>query len=350
MKTTGFLYCCLVSGLLVSSTGVLAQETGKLLPDSTDTRTAFLRMLDRPRVPLAPEVRTLPETDGLHYEHFTFASEQDERVPGILMKQNGPNRRPVVIVLHGTGGAKENHIGLLKILAGQGFVAVAMDGRFHGERQTGTGAARYGEAMLQTYRTGRGHPFLYDTVWDLMRLIDYLETRPDVDPTRIGVTGFSKGGMETYLAAAVDPRIAVAVPMIGVQSFQWALDNDMWMSRVGTFQAAADGAAKDAGAAKIDAVFVRTFYDRVAPGIYTQFDGPAMLPLIAPRPLLVINGDSDARTPLPGLMNCIAPTERAYQQAKAADKLKLYLQKDTGHKVTEAALQSSVDWFVKWLK
>ena len=337
-------------GILFNSPGLMAQQTPPLSPDSAPNRVAFLRMIDRSRAPLAPDVKTLPEPNGLHYEHFTFASESDERVPGILMRQEGSTRRPVVIVMHGTGGSKENHLDLLKTLAGYGFVAIAVDGRFHGERQTGTGAARYGEAMLTTYRTGTGHPFLYDTVWDLMRLIDYLETRPDVDATRIGMTGFSKGGMETYLAAAVDPRIAVAVPMIGVQSFGWALDNGMWMSRVGTFQAAVDGAAKDAGATKVDAAFVRKFYDRVAPGIYTQFDGPAMLPLIVPRPLLVINGDSDARTPLPGLMTCITPTERAYQRANATGKLQLYLQKDTGHKVTEAALQTAVDWFVKWLK
>lgn len=255
----------------------------------------------------------------------------------------------MVVVLHGTGGNKEGQLSVLKTLANQGFVAVAIDGRFHGERQTGTGSAQYVEAMLQTYRTGKGHPFLYDTAWDIMRLIDYLETRPDVDATRIGVTGFSKGGMETYLAAAVDSRIAVAVPMIGAQSFAWGLDHEMWMSRVGTFQAAIDAAGKDEGVAKVDAAFVRKFYDRVAPGIYSQFDGPAMLPLIAPRPLLLINGDSDARTPLPGLMDCMNAAEKAYRNAKAEDKLKLYLQKDTGHMVTPAGLQTALDWFVKYL-
>ena len=66
-----------------------------------------------------------------------------------------------------------------------------------------------------------------------MRLIDYLETREDVDARRIGLTGISKGGMEAYLAAAVDPRIAVAVPLIGVQSFRWALDHGAWDSRPG---------------------------------------------------------------------------------------------------------------------
>lgn len=330
---------------ILSPVNSIAQTAAK--PQSG--RAAFLQLLDRPRVPLTPEIKLLTSIAGLTYEHFTFAAEQNERVPGILLKQATSSRKPVVVVLHGTGGTKESQLELLKTLAGRGFVAVAIDGRFHGERQTGTGSARYVEAMLQTYQTGKGHPFLYDTAWDVMRLIDYLETRPDVDATRIGVMGFSKGGMETYLAAAVDPRIAVAVPMIGVQSFAWALDHDMWMSRVGTFQTAIDAAAKDAGVANVDAAFVRVFYDRVAPGIYTQFDGPAMVPLIAPRPLLVINGDSDARTPMPGLLNCIAPTEQAYQAAESADKMQLLVQKDTGHAVTPVALQAAIDWFVKYL-
>src|SRR6476660_8649661 len=102
--------------------------------------------------------------------------------------------------------------------------------------------------------------------------------------------GFFKGGMETYLAAAADPRIAVAVPCIGVQSFRWAIENDAWQSRIGTIQGAFDAAAKVRGVAP-DATFLRAFYDRVAPEIYGKFDGPAMLPLIAPRPLLAINGE-----------------------------------------------------------
>ena len=319
------------------------------MAQESNTRAAFLKLIDRQRVALEPVVEKRPDIDGLTQEQFTFAAEKQERVPGILLKKAGSERQPVVVVLHGTGGTKEGQLSVLTTLANQGFVAVAIDGRYHGERQTGTGSARYVEAILQTYRMGKGHPFLYDTAWDVMRLIDYLETRPDVDAARIGVMGFSKGGMETYLTAAVDPRIAVAVPLIGVQSFGWALDHELWMSRVGTFQAAIDAAAKDEGVANVDAAFVRKFYDRVVPGIYTQFDGPAMLPLIVPRPLLIINGDSDARTPLPGLMACMTPTEQAYRKANAEDKLKLYLQKDTGHLVTPVGLQMAVDWLVKHL-
>src|SRR5215471_13719765 len=234
---------------------------------NTGARANFLKLIDRPRVAPAPDIKEMPAPEGFYKIHFTFASEEGERVPGILVRRNASGRKPAVIVLHGTGGTKEGQAKLLDELAGKGFTAIAIDGRYHGERsKAGTGSAEYSDAMLQTYRTGKGHPFLYDTVWDAIRLIDYLETRDDIDAKRIGMIGFSKGGMETYLAAAVDPRIAVAVPCIGVESFRWALDNNSWQSRVGTFQKAADAAAKDAGAEQVDAAFVRKFYDRVAPG------------------------------------------------------------------------------------
>lgn len=63
-------------------------------------------------------------------------------------------------------------------------------------------------------------PFLLDNVWDVMHVIDYLETRSDVDKGKIGLTGISLGGMITWLTAALDERVAVAVPMIGVQNFR----------------------------------------------------------------------------------------------------------------------------------
>jgi dienelactone hydrolase len=320
--------------------------------DHLPAKAAFLKLIDRPRVPLAPQIKGSGEVGGLAQTHFTFAADAEQRVPGILIKQTGAvGRRPAVIVLHGTGGNKEGQLPLLKELASLGFIGVAIDGRYHGERtKAGKGSAEYNEAILRAYRTGKGHPFLYDTVWDVMRLLDYLESRPDVDARRIGLIGFSKGGMETYLTAAVDPRVAAAVPCLGVQSFRWALDHDAWGARVETFQAAINEAARDAGAAEVNVDFVRKFYDRVVPGIYAEFDGPLMLPLIAPRPLLVISGETDPRTPLPGVTECAERSRRAYAAARAEGKFALLVQPKTGHKVTPAALQEAKGWFVKWLK
>jgi dienelactone hydrolase len=312
------------------------------------SRADFLRLIERDRVPLAPEVAALPARARFARERFAFATEAGQRVPGLAVKvAGGTGRQPAVVVLHGTGDSKEGMEPLLEALAELGFLAVAIDGRHHGERARGPGD--YLQAILRAYRTGQGHPFLYDTVWDTMRLVDYLETRADVDRARIGLMGISKGGMETYLTAAVDPRIAAAVPVIGVQSFRWALDHDALQARVETILGAVMAAARD-GLRPVDGDFVREFYDRVVPGIYSEFDGPAMLPLVAPRPLLVINGDVDVLTPLPGVREAAAAAERAYRSAGAPEKFRLLVQPDAGHEFTPAAQRAAGDWLVRWLR
>jgi len=333
-------------GLLLMQISGFAQSLSPVA-----TRTAFLKLIDRPRVPLTAAQTKLAEADGLEQWHFTFAADASQRVPGILVKAtSAAGKRPVVISLHGTGGTKESQLELLKQLAKLGFIGIAIDGRYHGERtKSGKGSAEYSDAMLRTYRTGKELPFLYDTVWDVMRLLDYLETRDDVDAKRIALIGFSKGGMETYLTAAADARVAVAVPFIGVQSFRWALDNNSWKSRVETFQSAINQAAQDEGQGEVNTEFVRQFYDRVVPGIRDRFDGPQMLPLIAPRPLLVINGESDPRTPIPGLMECVEKARAAYRGANAEAKIKLRIQPHTGHAVTPEARQEAIAWLQQWL-
>ena len=293
----------------------------------------------------------MPATNGIAQFHFSFAADATQRVTGVLMKAaDASGRRPVVIALHGTGGSKANLLSLCRKLATNGLVAVAIDGRYHGERNHGKGTTEYHEAIVRAWQSPGEHPFYYDTVWDVMRLVDYLQTRADVDAKHIGLIGISKGGIETYLAAAVDERIAVAVPCLGVQSFRWALDNGAWQARVGTIRPAFTAAAKDTGVAEPDAVFAKTFYDRLVPGIYAEFDGPAMLPLIAPRPLLVINGDSDRLTPLPGLKACTDATQPAYRAAGAENRFAVRIQENTGHQVTPASERAAIEWLVRWLK
>jgi dienelactone hydrolase len=318
---------------------------------ATDPRADFHKLVARPQVPLAPQVEPLPATNGIAQFHFSFAADATQRVTGILMKTaDASGRRPAVIALHGTGGSKANMLSLCRKLATNGFVAVAIDGRYHGERTSGKGTAEYHAAIVRAWQEPREHPFYYDTVWDVTRLVDYLRTREDVDAKRIGLIGISKGGIETYLAAAVDERIAVAVPCLGVQSFRWALENNAWQARIGTIQPAFDAAAKDAGVGKPDAIFAKTFYDRLVPGIYGEFDGPAMLPLIAPRPLLIINGDSDRLTPLPGLKECTDAAQQVYRAAGVADRFAVRIQENTGHQVTPDSERAAIEWLVSWLK
>ena len=229
-------------------------------------------------------------------------------------------------------------------------MAVAIDGRYFGERSNlGHGSAEYEAAIVRAYHGNGEHPLYYDTVWDILRLIDYLQSRPDVDAKRIGLSGISKGGIETYLAAAVDPRIAAAVPFIGVQDFQWALDHHDWKGRIGTFQGAFNAIAKEAGVTNADSAFVQKFYDRLIPGIYSEFDGPAVMALIAPRPLLVVNSDSDNHTPLPGVEICTNAAAAAYRSAGVPDHFSVIIQKNTGHKVNRTSEDAMLEWFSRWL-
>ena len=328
--------------LVISSAFVYAEN-------AEQTRAAFLKIVDRPRVPLAPEVKDLPADGDLSKQHFTYASGPDQRVPGILLKPAGDAKRPVVIVCHGTSGRKESQLSLLKQFCAKGIIGVAIDGRYHGERcKAGTGDVEYCEAIYAAYKSGKEHTLYFDTVWDLMRLIDYLETRPDVDAKRIGIMGFSKGGIETFLLSGVEPRIAVSVPCIGVQSFKWGLENGGWKSRIGTVGKAIAPILKDEGITSSPA-FAKKFYDRMIPGIDSIFDGPQMLALVAPRPLLVVNGEIDDKTPLEGVKLAAEAAAAAYKAANAEDKFKLIVQEKAGHTVTKESIHTIIDWFAKWL-
>ncbi len=334
---------------------ILAEDRPpRIIPEGIDTRDRFLKLIERPRVPLNQVDRPSAIVDGLVETGFEFNAEANQRVSCLLLKNekaSDSTRRPVVIVLHGTGGSKEAMKPLLRKLANQDLIAVAMDARFSGERATfGKGSDAYRAAILETWKKGNGYPFYYDTAWDLQRLIDYLETRRDVDPKRIASIGISKGGTELYLTAAVDTRILASVSCIGVQSFDWALEHNAWQSRIGTIQSAVDYAATESNVTKVDSHFIRRFYQRVVPGIEKEFDGPQMLPLIAPRPLLVINGEKDDRTPGPGLELCVNAARKAYRSVNASHNFEFWLQPNVAHAVTPESERDAIDWLVEKLK
>jgi dienelactone hydrolase len=98
----------------------------------------------------------------------------------------------------------------------------------------------------------RGHerPFLLDNVRDLVATLDFLGKCADADASRVGVAGVSLGGMHAWLLAALDSRVAAAAPMIGVQSFGWALENEWYHGRVDSLHGAFDRICADLGKAR----------------------------------------------------------------------------------------------------
>jgi dienelactone hydrolase len=331
-------------------------------PPPAKVKAAFLKLVDRPRVPLdvVKEGTTSKLPDGLVLEHLTFASEKKadgsiERVPTIVVRPElVTGKMPAVIVLHGTGGSKDGMVNDLKKLAKRGIIGVAIDARYHGGRAAGAkGAAAYNKAIAAAWLTRPGapmeHPFYYDTCWDIWRTVDYLETRADVNPKKLGIIGYSMGGIETWLAAAVDDRLLVSVPAIGVQSFRWSLDHDKWQGRANTIKLAHEQAKKDLGEPAINQRVCRELWTKVVPGILDQFDCPSMLRLFAGRPLLILGGTKDGNCPYEGAKLAIASAERAYKEAGAQDRLRVIIE-EVGHTVTPAQREAAMDWFERWLK
>ena len=325
-------------------------------PPVLKVRSDFRQLLERPKTALDPK-STILEDGPFFIERGSFASEPGERVPFVLIRaKKSEGKSPVVIALHGTGGDKEGQLPLLRELAQRGFVGVAIDGRHHGERVSG-GAAKsqnYQEAIIRAWRekdpARQEHPFFYDTAWDLWRTVDFLEKRPEVDRNRIGVIGFSKGGIESWLGASIDERIKVVIPAIAVQSFRWSLENDRWQGRARTISRAHEAAREDLGEKEVNQNVCRQLWAKVIPGILDKFDCPSMIRLLAPRPLLILSGENDPNCPLPGAQIAFSAAEAAYKEAGAPDRLKINIAAGVGHKVTEEQRLMAISWFERWLK
>ena len=355
---------CLAAALLTTTACVRHEAAAPAYPPPEAVRAAFLALLDRPKVELAPEVLSVdPGPDGLVTERIRITSEKRvdggrEIVPMLLIRPaNQETRRAAVIVLHGTGGRKEGpgeHTFMVE-LARRGIVGVSIDARYHGERTGGAATTEaYNAAIVRAWRAKPGekqeHPWFFDTSWDIWRTLDYLETRVDIDASRFGMIGFSRGGIQTWLAGAVDPRVKVAVPAISVQSFRWTLENDRWQARANTVRAAHQAAASDLGRKRLDREVCRALWSKVLPGILDQFDAPSMLRLFAPdRALLILSSDNDPNCPLEGARLAMDAAEKAYGAAAAKERLAVDMAPGAGHRVTDEQRQHALAWFSRWL-
>jgi len=320
-------------------------DTPRESPRSRKVRAAFMKRFERPHVALTPVTVSTETRDGLVREKITVASEAGARVPILLIhRAEGEGRLPAVVCLHGLGGNKEGMSGYLEAFARRGFVGVALDARYHGDR-----SGNLSQAMAESFRTGKEHPYLWDTVWDTWRVLDYLQTRPDIDRDRLGVMGISLGGHTTWMVSA-DPRVKAAVPCISVCSWRWQLEHQGYKQRVSNLQGAFDSVRDALGEKEVNPKVVAAAWDRWMPGIPKAFDCQDILAAMAPRPLLILGGDSDQVAPLEGAKEAFAVIEPAYAKAGASDRLQIMIAEKSGHTVTGPQQQAMYAWFERWLK
>ncbi len=158
-------------------------------------------------------------------------------------------------------------------------------------------------------------------LWDDVRSVDYLASRPEVDPRRIGCVGLSVGGFRSCHLAALDDRIRAAVVVGWMASFPAQLRRHVRYT-IG--------------------------HTMLVPGLYRSLDYPDVASLAMPSALLVINGSKDALFDQDGVRACFDKLGACYRKAGAAEKFRARLY-DTPHEFNAAMQSEAWDWLDRWL-
>ena len=222
-----------------------------------------------PRCPLEPQLHGEPlKREGYTVERVSFQTRPGVRMTANLYIPDTARKKPApaILMVHGHWKlAKQEPTVQMRCIgaARLGFVVLCVDAFGAGERGIGTALGEYHGEMVAATLLPAGLTLCGLQVYENMRAVDYLETRPEVDKTRIGITGASGGGNQTMYAAAWDKRFRCAVPVCSVGNYQAYLHTACCMCEV-------------------------------VPGALSFTEEWAVLSLIAPRPLLVINAAKDS--------------------------------------------------------
>jgi dienelactone hydrolase len=260
-------------------------------------------------------------------------------VPGYLaIPEDGKKRHPAILTMHGHSSSKENMFGyqptsqdVAELLVKNGFVVLGIDNYFNGERK-GTGPA--GE--LETMQRGSDQEaslfklnlWLGRTLWGMMlrdeqMALDYLASRPEVDPARIGAQGMSMGSTRSWWLAAIDDRIKAVV---GVACFT------RYEDLIAIRQLRAHG----------------IYY--FVPGILEHFDSEGVMALIAPRPFLALTGDRDAGSPPEGMRKLEQILGKVYGLYGKPESFQSIIYPETGHVYNDDQKRKMIDWFNRHLR
>jgi len=300
--------------------GLKADSAAALKSWARRARARLVEILGLDRLaPAKPKACMTHRVDCIDHvrEHWVMHTQPDVRMPFyVLTPKDAPDRLPAVLCPHGHGGGGKAAVAGVHAhpdvtaaiarynydygvqFARAGFRVFCPDARGFGERQekearagvTG-GSCHY----LQLMAGPLGIPVIGLWVFDLMRLADYVLSRKDVLPDRLGCAGLSGGGYQTLFLSAVDLRVTCAVVS-------------------GYFYGVRDSLLEMPGNCDCN----------VVPHLWESFDMGDVGALIAPRPLLIETGDKDPLNGARGVRNVteqLAITKKAYNLHKAGGRV-----------------------------
>lgn len=308
------------------------------------------------------------EREGFIEERLTFHTTPQAQVPAHLLIPAGKGPFPGAVVLHDHGGfymwgrekvvaTANEHPVLTKFkqryysgrsvaneLVRQGYAAIAIDMFYWGERRYllpddppvwRERPAEITEKQISEFnaRAGQNEQFVARSLltagvtwpgimlWDDIRTLDYLASRPEVDRNRLACVGLSVGGYRSFMLAALEPRIKAAVD-VG------------WMTAFGS---------------QIEKHVINTMgLTFTIPGMYRYFDLPDLAALIAPRAIMVQMGSRDGLFPLAGIQAAFAKIEQSYRKAGEPDRQRCRLY-DAPHEFNDKMQPEAWQWLKRWV-
>lgn len=295
---------------------------------------------DLPPRPAKPVVHlvSVEQRPGFRIERFRLDNGLDGQMSAMLLIPDGLTKpAPTILWLHSSsydhrqllapstnGGEEPLGVTFVK----RGWVVFAPDAAWYGDRAgQGPGGASEATTNQQTSQL-KYHLWFGRTLWgmfvrDDQVALDYLCSRPEVDPKRIGATGISMGSTRSWWLAAVDDRIAAVVGVACLTRYENLLRHGQ-LRQHGVYY------------------FVN--------GLLKHFDTEAVVSLIAPRPVLFLTGELDAGSPADGIKVIEAKAGGVYRAADAPDHFRSVRYADIGHTYTPAMRTEMLAWFDRWLK
>ena len=262
-------------------------------------------------VPLTYEIEydRICEDMGCREIRFRFTTEENVTVPCHMLIPNGATKPlPVMITLQ--GHSKGMHISLGRpkyegdentIKGGdrdfvvravkEGVCAIALEQRCFGECGGTEKGPDCRQAAMRAILVGR--TLVGERVWDIMKLIDLLQTEftDIIDKDKIMCMGNSGGGTATTYVSAIDERIKISVPSCAVARYA------------------------DSIAAMLHCEC------NYVPNIAHFFDMGDLCAMVAPRPLVVVTGTADKIFPVDSAKECVAEGKKVYDALGAGDKI-----------------------------
>jgi dienelactone hydrolase len=281
------------------------------------------------RLPWPPTLRArvvgiLPR-EGYRIEKVVYDSLPGSPVPAHLYVPEGlDNPAPAVLFYPGhwwpDSKARPDFQAFCINMARLGFVVFNFDPFGQGERGISSRDHRRTEALL----VGVAQQGFAE--YETRCALEYLLARPEVDPKRVGMTGASGGGYNTWVTAALDDRIAAAVPVVGTSEFA----EQIHVCRPLDWYHAAE-------------------HCHFVPGLIRFANNHELLAMAAPKPVLIVAAVQDQSFPLAGIREVAAYGRALYESYRAGEKTGLVVDESEGHGYQRRKREAAYGWFLRWL-